>query len=277
MTSPDIRNSPGSDFADLADLADPDPPLSPVSVLPLEGHPTRPPNPRALMHSGLGKLPPEIRCMIWRFVCTTPPKTNVLVDHDVSCPALLQICRLINQEAEPIYYANTPFYFTIFQDFSSFLRKIGLDRCKFITKIHVGFITYGKNDDTDLKITQMYKDLDASNPLRRFFILQPGQRNEDIDRAVRDLQRCNSFKRFLSKGLHQAGNEAAIMRDLVGLLPNYFVEIIDGYCWRIKLMSFIIFEPRLRQESSSFRIGVHIEPSALEGLYSGNDIVVTSV
>ncbi len=124
------------------------------------------PGPRPFLDTGLGELPPEIREMIWVLVLSPHEApaidvglhqslglANAMSDvtlseasppsicDQVSCPALLRVCRMVYQEARDIYYAKTMFRFTDASSLTGFLAKIGIEQRSAITTLRLGGLT----------------------------------------------------------------------------------------------------------------------------------------
>ena len=102
-------------------------------------------------------LPAELRLIIYNFVLTsqspiTPRLAGAqkagskeapvdvaasLAQAKVSSLALLQTCRLANNEARPVYYTSNTFRFTSAKDLVDFLHGIGPDLREKLRKLHI--------------------------------------------------------------------------------------------------------------------------------------------
>lgn len=135
--------------------------------------------PRPFLRTHLGKLPPEIREEIWGYVISSlgecaieanaqepqaltdamssvalseapPPSTQ----NEVSCPALLQVCRVVYQEAKHIYYATTMFQFTDPSSLITFLKGIGIEQRSAITVLRLGGLTSKRHHYTEERLDE---------------------------------------------------------------------------------------------------------------------------
>ncbi len=142
------------------------------------------------LSTGLGKIPPEVREIIWKYVLTNPilhgtrvfsqsvPTNDDLVVTQpwdpsftksatsmtaasttptlslpgISCPAILRTCRLIYQEAQYVLYSNTSFHLTNASALLLFLKTIGPGHRNELRSLHVGGLLGRKRSYTEEEI-----------------------------------------------------------------------------------------------------------------------------
>lgn len=240
-------NSIGVDSADAKHLLGSTlaPQLTHGSVNALEGHRDRSPNPQPFHDTGLGKLPPEIRYEVWKLVCVAPEYDSFTLRHlprwallliwekDLSCPTLLQVCHLINKEAQAVYYANTAFCFTTAHNLTSFLGKIGPERLKNITTLHIEGLTHPA--PTYRGIDELCRNDPEPSQWRKYFAtkttpgVHPGTR-----RAGQYLRRCQNLRTmFLPVAFREWPYCELVVRSIYSWYTRCKVEIVRDCYWKV--------------------------------------------
>jgi len=158
---------------------------------------------RPFLSTSLGKIPPEVREIIWRYVLTDPilhgtralsqsvPTNDELVVTQpwdpsftksatsmtaasttptlslpgISCPAILRTCRLIYQEAQHVLYSSTSFHLTGASALLWFLRMIGPDHRDELRSLHVGGLLGRKLSHTEEELDAFCREeaIDSSS------------------------------------------------------------------------------------------------------------------
>ena len=116
------------------------------------------PTPRPFLLTAFGKIPPEIRAIIFQDVLTvgslTPLKDGISVSMakprnspqpqstaypagPASCLAILQTCRQIYNETAHLFYTRNTLHLNKPQDLLSFLRQIGTEQCGELRSLHL--------------------------------------------------------------------------------------------------------------------------------------------
>lgn len=150
------------------------------------------PEPRPFLDTGLGELPPEIREMIWGLVLSSHEAPAIDADvqkslllikalsnvtlseasppsirDEVSCPALLRVCRMVYQEARNIYYAKATFCFTDASSLTGFLEKIGVEQRLAITTLRLGGLTRKEPMFSQHYLDEHHPEIDGGNNVLR--------------------------------------------------------------------------------------------------------------
>ena len=116
------------------------------------------PVPKPFLETTLGRLPPEVRAVIFKDVLTvgtlSPLKDGISVPMvksrsqvterpagPASCLALLQTCRQIYHETSCLFYTLNTLHFSKPKDLLSFLRHLGTERCGELISLHLDEMT----------------------------------------------------------------------------------------------------------------------------------------
>lgn len=226
------------------DCSDADPPpepdgdceVAPRSVLPLDGHCDRSLQPQPFLYTGLGHLPPEIREDIWKLVCTASQE-GLSTPQKIACPTILQVCRFMYQEAQPVYYTHTCFHFTGGFSLCSFLKKIGPERCKDISTLHLSGLVHQEPLYTEEELTGRFNMrssffVEQRESLSARSIARMNQENAD---CFSYLQLCKNLK-VIILSLH-VGQEYLYHWGLevtFGWYSSVAIDVIDDFNWVVR-------------------------------------------
>lgn len=241
---------------------DPTPPLhSTLSNYPALGQPNGyERRPRPFLHTGLGRLPPEIREVIWEDVLSSqeahvfdadmhqplgltdamstvalaeaPPPS---MQNEVSCPALLQVCRTVYQEAQHIYYADTMFKFTDPSSLTGFLVKIGMQNRLTITVLRLGGLTSREPTFSEAALDEHCREGNFGAGRREIFAAMTSNREHPkAKEAIPYLKECKHL-RTIHLDL-KVGEEIYYIIFLFHMygFGKVVVDFVDTFHWTVR-------------------------------------------
>ncbi|KAL2057059.1 hypothetical protein ABVK25_002798 [Lepraria finkii] len=218
---------------------------------------------QAWLSSWFGRLPSEIRVMIYEHVLIVPPSQSPITirgpseekkaDSDkastkppsstshMSALALLQTCRLIHREAQDIYYARNAFHATSAKQLRRFLLGIGLARCEVLTTLHIeGLLTREPMFEKDW-LDQQRRETDMSDAeYQRLSNPITWRLGPDAQAASRLLRECKRLRKVhLLMGHPKKSDYVEIkyidfVRSLAGERTGNQVDFIDGSRWVVR-------------------------------------------
>lgn len=216
--------------------------------------------PQPFLHTAMGTLPPEIREVIWKYVLssqgasilhnsTDSPEdlTHAILVVPLAgplstapqgqnpCPALLKICRLVYQEARPIYFANNRFRFSDAASFLRFLVKIGPDNRGKITFLHLGGLLHEEPIYTEEEIDEECRENNlnaterASMAARTTRIMHPS-----ACEAADCLHECNHLRSIVL--VMKVDEEVSYILFLLHLggHGNVVIDFLDTFHWTVR-------------------------------------------
>ena len=219
---------------------------------------------QAWLSSWFGRLPSEIRVMIYEHVLIVPPSRSPITirgpseekkaDSDkasakpssstrprVPALALLQTCRLIHREAQDIYYARNAFHTTSAKHLRRFLLGIGLARCEVLTTLHIeGLLTREPMFEKDWLDHQRRKTDMGDAEYQMLSNATKLKLGPDAQAASRLLRECKRLRKVHLLMGHPRKSDYVEMTyiDFVGSLAGERtenqVDFIDGSRWVVR-------------------------------------------
>lgn len=180
----------------------------------LECYPIR----RPFLETPFGKVPPEVREIIFKNVLTvgsiSPLKDGISVPvarphfwpqaqligcpaGPASCLALLQTCRQISHEASLLFYAVNTFYLSSPQDMLSFLRHLGPVRCGEVQSLHLEDVLVKEPTFSQSYLDRLRSQrLHSEDILAIFSTMSRVPIHLDTEKAVRLLNRRGNLQKI---------------------------------------------------------------------------------
>lgn len=216
--------------------------------------------PQPFLRTGLGKLPPEIREVIWEDVLSSqearvidadvrqpPDLTDAMsavalseapppsMQDEVPCPALLQVCRMVYQEAQNIYYAETMFRFTDASSLTGFLNKIGKERRLTITVLRLGGLTIKEPTFSNDFLDEHYGEGNTRASQRESLAAMTSDcEHPKVQEAVEYLKDCKHLKTIhLDLKVGQESLYIFILFDVYGF-GNVVIDFLDTFHWAVR-------------------------------------------
>lgn len=213
------------------------------------------------LKTGLGRLAPEIRAIIFTNLLATPPpyggrdfrleqesmvtpppiSLSTFVDLKASCLAALQICRQIYREAFPVFYASKSYYLANSQDLATFLdfgdyMGVGprLFRFDTITSLCLKGLVINKPRWEPEQVDYLVSHLHSNN--REEF--ERERINElDCKLILADLEKMKSLRK-ICLCIH-VGEEWEYLQFLFSIkgLGRGVINFLDSFHWRIHSQS----------------------------------------
>ena len=217
---------------------------------------------RAFRQSVFGRLPGEIRQMIYEYVLVAPPSQPIInirvpileatvpnvasaegdmvkmtpltelvepcpvapLHPKISCLAILQTCRQINREAFHIFYASNTFHFTSAPVLIAFLKGIGPVRQAELISLHIeGFVVYERPTREDLyRMYLQYKFLVTA--------LHPDIRQY---RTTRLLEGCKNLSRLVLDMRAEEGSRYYHFLEWQLGLKKPVIYLVDESHWKV--------------------------------------------
>ena len=200
------------------------------------------------------ELPAELRLIIYNFVLTSQsPITPRLAGAQtagskeapvdvaaspaqakVSSLALLQTCRLANNEARPVYYSSNTFRFTSAKDLVDFLHGIGPDLLNKLRKLHIEGLVIDKPIFSAERL-EKYREEGMSRRERRTLAKWRFPTLDDnANIGGRMLRQCRRLHRIhLSMGRKEESHYIFWLTRITGY-SNATIEFVDDGHWSPK-------------------------------------------
>ncbi|KAL6714704.1 hypothetical protein ACLMJK_008129 [Lecanora helva] len=254
----------------------------------------KPITPQPFLDTNFGRVPPEVRAVIWGHVFVAPepwvlvrypdsrhqsPPTQMEVGpanstDDSSDPSflrridILRTCRTIYQEGRHVLYSKNSFYFQSGSDCSKFLVSIGHEYVGKLKSLQFAGLVYYKSL-TKEKVDELFPEERFSSDYRaRILKLPRPYLYEDTEEAARLLRKCEGLTN-VSLWM-QVGEEEAIIDFLRHIRWwKTYVDFIDSFHWKLR--------PEKPEERYSHCNSWDARPTAGDwgDLTWGNDRVVT--
>ena len=207
--------------------------------------------PQPFFQTRLGRVPPEIREIIWKFVFDAPreiefgfipavalPETSEIVDPKISAisswitnSALLRTCRTIYQETQHIYYSETTFHFTDSSKFLTFLDSVTPTDRESIRSFHIGDMFH--REPISREVARNEFGVDEWTDGDTMVTTRPDARKAFV--ALRD---CGNLTRLFVD--LEVGEQQCLMQELLSLHGIWFGELAatihvkDDFHWILK-------------------------------------------
>ena len=216
---------------------------------------------KPFLETNLGRLPPEIRGMIFINLLATPPQYSgrdfrvkqvptagqsplsltTFVDLRASCFAALQTCRQVYLEAFPIFYASKSYYFANSQDLAIFFKlgrrtRIGLRffRVDTITSLCLKNLVVNKLKWTPRQVDDLISNVPTFNRATL-----EAERITELDSKLifADLEEMKCLRKICL--CMCVGQELLYLRFLFGIkgLKRGVIGFVDNHHWTIRSQS----------------------------------------
>ena len=201
--------------------------------------------PQPFLLTGLGRIPPEIRVMIWEYVLTPSTKVRLTTPSTsaqdlMTCPAILQTCRLVFSEAQKVFYSAQSFRFVDTPSFLGFLKTIEPCVRKELRHLHISELADRQPIYTEKVLNTLcdkmeYNDVQRQECARR---TRAGL-HSDANETAHLLRMCDNLQKITINV--KLGEEIIAISFLKQLYEhgNIAIDFEDDSHWAVKAVEYL--------------------------------------
>ena len=196
--------------------------------------------PQLFLQTGLGRIPPEIRVMIWDYVLTPSSEVRFLdtsegISPNRTCPAVLQVCRLMFQESQRVFYSVYPFHIIGAPVLYNFLKTLGPMLRKELRQLRIGGLIVKVPRFTEDELDDLVNERQLDADLREELALQTSPSlHPDIHAVAEYLMGCTRLKTIRLD--FNVGEEFHCVFFLLDMyhIGEALIEFTDEFNWMVR-------------------------------------------